>query len=83
MLNIIFNETQKLLEEVANFSLDFAISDDTFSPQFAAKILRRPIFKEELVLVCSKNYFKVHENSFPELQKMKELTYTKHKVHHK
>jgi DNA-binding transcriptional LysR family regulator len=66
-------ETRRLLNQITAFELDFAITDDDIPQQYMAKIVRQEIFKEELVLVCSKSFYKNHEKALSTVKTMKEL----------
>lgn len=66
-------EPRRLLNQISAFELDFAIIDDAIPGEFLAKIVKKEIFKEELVLVCSKSFFKAHEKQIHSVKTMKEL----------
>lgn len=66
-------ETGRLLRQISAFELDFAITDSDIPPEILAKIERKEVFREELILVCSKGFFKDHEEALKTLKTMKDL----------
>lgn len=68
-------ETHRLLEGVSNFDLHFAITDDFMAHDLESKIIKRSIFKEELIMICSKDFFHDNHSSFKQIKDLKELTH--------
>ncbi len=66
-------EPRRLLSQITAFELDFAIIDDAIPTEFLSKIAKKEVFKEELVLVCSKQFFKTHEKEIRSVKTMKDL----------
>ncbi|MBA2405728.1 MAG: LysR family transcriptional regulator [Bdellovibrionales bacterium] len=71
--HITIAETRRLLNQVAAFELDFAITDDAIPAEFLSKVARQEVFKEELVLVCSRSFYKKNESKFKSVKTMKDL----------
>lgn len=68
-------ETRRLLDQVSSFELDFAITDDSVPQEFLSKVVKKEVFKEELVLVCSKSFYKEHEKEILSTKLIKDLTH--------
>ena len=68
-------ETHTLLAGVSNFDLHFAITDDFKAFDLDNKIIKRSIFKEELIMICSKDFYKENINSLKHVKDLKELTH--------
>lgn len=68
-------ETRRLIQQVVAFELDFAISDDSVPAEFLPKIAMKEVFKEELVMVCSRDFAKMNRNLLDSPKLMKELTH--------
>lgn len=68
-------ETNRLLDGVSNFELHFALTDDFIANDLENKIIKRSIFKEELIMICSKDFYKENQNSFKHVKELKELTH--------
>lgn len=68
-------ETRRLVQQVAAFELDFAVTDDSVPAEFLPKVALKEIFKEELVMVCSKAFAKQNEKQLSSVKAMKELTH--------
>lgn len=66
-------ETRRLAELVCGFELDFAITDDAIPTNFAPKLVTEVVFREELVLACSKSFQRKFEKELANLKTMKEL----------
>ena len=66
-------ETRRLVDLVCAFELDFAITDDAIPSGASAKVVRQEVFQEELVMACSRPFFKQHEKLLSSLKSMKEL----------
>jgi DNA-binding transcriptional LysR family regulator len=66
-------ETRRLVELISSFEMDFAITDDAIPQDVLSKISKREVFKEELVMVSSKSFFKQHSASLASIKKMKDL----------
>lgn len=66
-------ETRRLVDQVCAFELDFAITDDAIPNNLAAKVVKQEVFKEELVLACSKSFMRIHEKDLELIKTMKEL----------
>jgi DNA-binding transcriptional LysR family regulator len=66
-------ETRRLLDQIIGFELDFAITDDAIPNDFLTKVGTKDIYREELVLVCSQEFYKLYEKSLNHLDKIKSL----------
>jgi DNA-binding transcriptional LysR family regulator len=66
-------ESRRLIEQISKFELDFAITDDSIPNEFMAKIEKKIVYREELVLVCSKKFHKENLASFKSIKLQKEL----------
>ncbi|MBY0414081.1 MAG: LysR family transcriptional regulator [Bdellovibrionales bacterium] len=66
-------ETRRLIDLILNFEMDFAITDDAIPHESLAKISKREVFKEELVMVCSKNFSKEHAKELTSIKTLKDL----------
>jgi DNA-binding transcriptional LysR family regulator len=66
-------ETHRLIDQILNFELDFSITDDSIPQESFSKISAEEVFKEELVLVCSKDFYLEHHDDFKTIKTMKEL----------
>jgi DNA-binding transcriptional LysR family regulator len=73
IVHLTIAESRRLMEQITNFELDFAITDDSIPSEFLAKIEKKVIYKEELALVCSKTFFKENGESFKSMKLLKEL----------
>lgn len=71
--HLIVAETRRLVDLVCAFELDFAITDDAIPSASASKIVRNELFKEPLVLACSKSFQRAHHNELGSIKTMKEL----------
>ncbi|MBP9680085.1 MAG: LysR family transcriptional regulator [Bacteriovorax sp.] len=78
--DLTITDTHSLLAGVERFELQFAITDDFLTSSFENKMTKKPFFKEELVMICSKPFYdENHEqfSSFKTLQSLPHLGYTK------
>lgn len=66
-------ETRRLVDQISNFEMDFAITDDALPPESLAKIAKREVFREELVMVCAKSFAKKFFNELSAIKTMKDL----------
>lgn len=66
-------ETKRLVDLISSFELDFAITDDAIPQDTHSKIAKREVFKEELVMVCSKSFLKTNSKALSSTKHMKEL----------
>lgn len=66
-------ETQRLITQICAFEIDFAIIDDAVPSNLAAKTVRTELVKEELVLACSKSFFRTNDSEFQSVKRLKEL----------
>lgn len=66
-------ETRRLVTLISNFEMDFAITDDAIPHEFVSKISKREVFREELVMVCSKTFAKDHTQELANIKKLREL----------
>lgn len=66
-------ETRRLSDLILNFEMDFAITDDAIPHEALAKVAKREVFKEELVMVCSKSFFKYHAKDLTSIKTLKDL----------
>jgi DNA-binding transcriptional LysR family regulator len=66
-------ETKRLVELISAFELDFAITDDAIPQDVLSKISKKEVFKEELVMVCSKQFLKSHTKNMSSIKLMKDL----------
>jgi DNA-binding transcriptional LysR family regulator len=66
-------ETKRLVDLITNFEMDFAITDDAIPPEAHNKIATREVFKEELVMVCSKSFSKENEKELGTIKTQKDL----------
>lgn len=64
-------ETRRLVDLISNFEMDFAITDDALSHESFSKIVKREVFREELVMVCAKSFAK--ENDLSSIKSIKDL----------
>lgn len=71
--HITIAEPRRLLTQIAAFELDFAITDDAIPVEFLSRVAKEEIFKEELVLVCSRSFYKENESEFKSVKTMKDL----------
>ena len=68
-------ETHRLLEAVGNFEMHFAITDAFVSSELDNKIVKRSIFKEELIMICSKEFYKDNHENILHVKDLKNLTH--------
>lgn len=66
-------ETRRLVDLICNFELDFAITDDAIPHEAQSKISKREVFKEELVMVCSKSFANDFSEELLNIKTLKEL----------
>ncbi len=66
-------ETRRLIDLILNFEMDFAITDDAIPHEALAKVAKREVFKEELVMVCSKTFSKEHSKELNSIKTIKDL----------
>jgi DNA-binding transcriptional LysR family regulator len=66
-------ETRRLVDLILNFEMDFAITDDAIPHEALAKVATRAVFKEELVMVCSKNFSKEYAKELTSIKALKDL----------
>jgi DNA-binding transcriptional LysR family regulator len=66
-------ETRRLVDLITNFEMDFAITDDAIPYESLPKIAKREVFREELVMVCSKAFSEKHTESLSSIKMLKEL----------
>lgn len=66
-------ETKRLVDLISTFELDFAITDDAIPYDTLPKIIKREIYKEELVLVSSRQFVKSHAKAFSSIKLLKDL----------
>lgn len=66
-------ETRRLVDLILNFEMDFAITDDAIPHEALSKIATREVFKEELVMVCSKHFAKKHFRELTNIKTLKDL----------
>lgn len=66
-------ETRRLVDLITNFEMDFAITDDAIPHELLPKIAKREVFKEELVMVCSKAFARKYSNELSSIKTLKEL----------
>lgn len=66
-------ETRRLIDLILNFEMDFAITDDAIPHEALAKVATRAVFKEELVMVCSKAFSKEHAKELTSIKSLKDL----------
>ena len=71
--HITIAESRRLLDQVGAFELDFAITDDSIPNEFLPKISKKEVFREELVLVCSKEFHQKNLQEFKSIKTMKDL----------
>jgi DNA-binding transcriptional LysR family regulator len=74
-------ETRRLIEQISAFELDFAVTDESIPTEFLSKIDKKEAFQEELVMVCSRSFYKANQSALTSLKTMKELPhfdYSKH-----
>ena len=74
-------ETRRLLEQISKFELDFAVTDDSIPSEYHAKIAKQNIYKEELVLVCSKSFASIWKNELKNVKTMKSLPHLDYSHH--
>ena len=53
--------------------MDFAITDDAIPHDAVSKISKREVFREELVMVCSKSFSKEHAKELTNVKTLKDL----------
>jgi DNA-binding transcriptional LysR family regulator len=68
-------ETRRLVSLISNFEMDFAITDDAIPHEAVSRISKREVFKEELIMVCSKSFAKDHSEELANIKKLRELTH--------
>ncbi len=68
-------ETRRLINQITAFELDFAITDDSIPKELQSKVVREEVFKEELVLICSKEFSKEYAEELLSTKSMRELTH--------
>jgi DNA-binding transcriptional LysR family regulator len=66
-------ETRRLVNLISNFEMDFAITDDAIPHEAVSKISKREVFREELVMVCSKEFSKEHAKELLNIKTQKDL----------
>lgn len=66
-------ESKRLMEQILDFELDFAITDDSIPNEFLAKIEKKVVYREELVLVCTRNFYNANISNFKSIKSMREL----------
>lgn len=66
-------ETRRLVDLIAGFEMDFAITDDAIPYETAAKIDKREVFREELVMVCAKSFSKKYADELVNIKTLKDL----------
>ncbi|HXH32087.1 MAG TPA: LysR family transcriptional regulator [Bacteriovoracaceae bacterium] len=66
-------ESRRLLIQVCAFELDFAVTDDSIPAEFGPKIAKKEVFREELIMVCSKEFYRQHQQEISSIKSMKEL----------
>ncbi len=71
--NLTIAETRRLVDLIAGFEMDFAISDDAIPFETASKITKREVFREELVMVCSKSFSKKYIEELSSIKTLKDL----------
>jgi DNA-binding transcriptional LysR family regulator len=74
-------ETALLIDDVTSFNLDFAITDDAIPPEAFSKIVSLEVFREELVMICDKDFHKLHEKDLKDLKLMKDLPHLDYARH--
>jgi DNA-binding transcriptional LysR family regulator len=73
--SLTISETQKLLRSIENFDLHFAITDDFINKELVGKLEKEPIFKEELVMISSKEFAKENLENIIRVKELKEFTH--------
>ena len=71
--NLTIAETRRLVDLIAGFEMDFAITDDAIPFETASKITKREVFREELVMVCSKSFSKKYIEELSSIKTLKDL----------
>ncbi len=66
-------ETRRLVDLILNFEMDFAITDDAIPHEALVKVAKREVFKEELVMVCSKAFSKEYSSELATIKTIKDL----------
>jgi DNA-binding transcriptional LysR family regulator len=66
-------ETRRLVDLISSFEMDFAITDDAIPHESLAKISKREVFREELVMVCSKSFSKKYADDLATIKTLKDL----------
>jgi DNA-binding transcriptional LysR family regulator len=66
-------ETRRLVDLITNFEMDFAITDDAIPHELLPKIAKREVFREELVMVCSKEFSRANSDDLGSLKTQKDL----------
>lgn len=66
-------ETRRLINLISNFEMDFAITDDAIPHDAVSKISKREVFREELVMVCSKSFSKEYAKELTSIKTIKDL----------
>lgn len=68
-------ETRRLVDLISSFEMDFAITDDAIPHDVQARIVRQEVFREELVLVCSKSFHKQYAKEMSSIKTLKDLVH--------
>lgn len=68
-------ETRRLVDLISSFEMDFAITDDAIPHDAQARIDRQEVFREELVLVCSKTFHKQNAREMASTKTLKDLVH--------
>lgn len=66
-------ESRRLVDLISSFEMDFAITDDAIAQEALVKVSKREVFKEELVMVCSKSFARDYAEELKNIKTLKEL----------
>ena len=73
--HLTIQDTEKSLNDIVNFKVDFAIVDESKFTEFDKRVNRLPIYNEELTLACSKDFYKKNHSNFENINLQKKLVH--------